>query len=85
MRRELESPTTMLGRVLLLVSCAALSVTACGSDQKPPTAPRGIEIGVMLPDFELVDVNPNSATSGQAISPHRYRGAISAWYFGHAT
>lgn len=37
------------------------------------------------PDFGLVDVNPNSVTSGKTISPRDYTGQISAWYFGHAT
>lgn len=39
----------------------------------------------MVPDFLLDDVNPNSATSGQQVSPRDYLGLISAWYFGHAT
>jgi hypothetical protein len=37
------------------------------------------------PDFGLIDVNPNSVTSGKTISPRDYTGQISAWYFGHAT
>ena len=36
-------------------------------------------------DFSLIDVNPNSATYNQPISPRDYLGQISAWYFGHAT
>jgi hypothetical protein len=36
-------------------------------------------------DFQLVDVNPNSATHNQTISPRDYLGQVSAWYFGHAT
>ena len=36
-------------------------------------------------DFSLVDVNPNSETYNQAISPRDYLGEVSAWYFGHAT
>lgn len=40
---------------------------------------------VPKPDFGLMDVNPNSATSGQTISPRDYVGQVSAWYFGHAT
>jgi hypothetical protein len=38
-----------------------------------------------VPDFALVDVNPNSATYNQQVSPRDYLGQISAWYFGHAT
>jgi hypothetical protein len=38
-----------------------------------------------VPDFLLADVNPNSATHGEQISPRRYVGGVSAWYFGKAT
>ena len=38
-----------------------------------------------LPDFSLVDVNPNSATYNQAVSPRDYLGQVSAWYLGNAT
>ena len=38
-----------------------------------------------VPDFSLVDVNPNSATYNQNVSPRDYLGQTSAWYFGHAT
>jgi len=38
-----------------------------------------------MPDFSLTDVNPNSPTSGQAVSPRDYLEQVSAWYFGHAT
>jgi hypothetical protein len=39
----------------------------------------------IAPDFGIADVNPNSATSGQTISPRDYVGKVSAWYFGHST
>jgi hypothetical protein len=39
----------------------------------------------LVPDFAIADVNPNSATSGQTISPRDYVGSVSAWYFGHST
>lgn len=39
----------------------------------------------LVPDFELVDVNPNSETYNQTVSPRDFLGQISAWYFGHAT
>jgi hypothetical protein len=38
-----------------------------------------------VPDFSLVDMNPASATYGQAVSPHDHLGRVSAWYFGHST
>jgi hypothetical protein len=45
----------------------------------------GSMANVPKPEFALLDVNPNSATSGKTISPRDYTGQISAWYFGHAT
>lgn len=38
-----------------------------------------------MPDFSLTDVNANSPTSNQAVSPRDYLEQVSAWYFGHAT
>jgi hypothetical protein len=38
-----------------------------------------------LPDFSLVDVNANSFSYQETVSPRDYLGQISAWYFGHAT
>ena len=34
-----------------------------------------------VPDFLLADINPNSATIGQNISPRDYLQQISGWYF----
>ena len=42
------------------------------------------KIGLM-PDFTLVDVNPNSGRYQMDVSPRDYLGQRSAWYFGHAT
>ena len=36
-------------------------------------------------EFLLLDVNPNSSSSGQDVSPRDYTGRITAWYFGAAT
>lgn len=41
--------------------------------------------GQQVADFELVDVNPNSTTHNQPVSPRDFLGSVSAWYFGHAT
>lgn len=41
--------------------------------------------GVVMPDFSLIDTNPNSSTHGQSVSPRDYLGQVSGWYFGHAT
>ncbi len=38
-----------------------------------------------MPDFALFDLNPNSPTSGEQVSPRQFLGEISAWYFGHST
>jgi hypothetical protein len=38
-----------------------------------------------VPDFAIADVNPNSATYDQEVSPRDYLGGLSAWYFGLAT
>jgi hypothetical protein len=37
------------------------------------------------PDFEIIDVNPNTPTSQQGISPRDYLGTVSVWYFTHST
>lgn len=42
-------------------------------------------IPVLVPDFAILDANPNSATSGQFVSPRDHLGRVSAWYFGHST
>jgi hypothetical protein len=38
-----------------------------------------------LSNFFLVDVNSNSDTYLEAVSPAAFRGQASAWYFGHST
>jgi hypothetical protein len=37
-----------------------------------------------MPDFALIDVNANSATYNQGISPRDYLEQVSGWYFGEA-
>jgi hypothetical protein len=37
------------------------------------------------PDFLVVDVNPNSPTASQDVSPRDYVGQVSGYYFGAAT
>jgi len=36
-------------------------------------------------DFLLEDVNPNSTTFMQMVSPRDQLGGVSCWYFAHAT
>jgi hypothetical protein len=39
----------------------------------------------MVADFALLDVNPNSTTHNETVSPRDFVGAVSGWYFGQAT
>lgn len=43
------------------------------------------ELRDQAPDFMLIDVNPNSASFEQAVSPRDYLEKVSGWYFAHAT
>jgi hypothetical protein len=42
-------------------------------------------IGQIVPDFQLVDVNPNSATYNTQVSPRDLVGQAGAFYFVHST
>ena len=59
-----------------LLPLALLLVAACGGESSGPT---------IIPDFVLQDVNPNSPTTGQDVSPRDYLGTTSGYYFGAAT
>jgi hypothetical protein len=37
-----------------------------------------------MPDFTLIDVNANSPTANQGVSPRDYLQQVSGWYFGNA-
>jgi hypothetical protein len=65
-----------------VVGALVLGLVACGDDD--PAEPGGLGDGP-VPNFGLVDVNPNSATHDTAVSPRAYLGHASAWYFGHST
>jgi hypothetical protein len=54
----------------------ALLLAACSGSSSGPE---------LVPDFLLADVNPNSPTGGQDVSPRDYVGLTSAYYFGAAT
>ena len=43
------------------------------------------ESGSLVEDFSLIDVNPNSDTFNQSVSPRDSLQHASAWYFGHST
>ena len=55
-------------------------LAACGEEVRKP-----VDTTTPVPDFSLTDVNPNSATHDQAVSPRDHLARVSAWYFGHAT
>ena len=60
-----------------------LAFGGCNSDS--PTKPVVAPPAAVVPDFTIEDVNPNSPTYGDTLSPREYLGQISCWYFGHAT
>ncbi|MBD3161305.1 MAG: hypothetical protein GF346_03805 [Candidatus Eisenbacteria bacterium] len=79
----------MLHFVLRPFAAAALALlvaaSGCGNDDSSePTSsdPSGEEV---VADFAVVDVNPNSSTHEEVVSPRQFLEQISAWYFGHAT
>lgn len=39
----------------------------------------------VVPDFSLADVNPQSASHNDNISPRDFVGDVSGWYFIHTT
>ena len=43
------------------------------------------EPGSRVAEFSLTDVNPNSSTVNQTVSPSDFSQQASAWYFGHST
>ncbi len=47
-------------------------------------APAG-EPAEPLANFSLVDVNPNSSSFNQSVSPAQYEGRVSAWFFAFAS
>ena len=75
--------TQGLKRLVYLMACAMLLAAAACDKKSDPVTP--LPPGDAMPDFSLPDVNPNSATSGQPVSPRQQLGSISGWYFGHST
>jgi hypothetical protein len=73
-----------LTRALTIAAFSLLLFAGC-DDSKKSTDPSDDNTGELMPDFSIQDVNPNSATHDQTISPRQYIGGISCWYFGHAT
>ena len=77
----MKHPNHRLAAVIL--SLAVLLGPGCKEDD--PVRPEPQPPGGAVPDFSLIDVNPNSARHDEAVSPRDYLGSISAYYFGHAT
>jgi len=63
---------------LFAITLAAIALAVSGCSQ------GGVPTGV-VPDFQLVDENPNSSTYTQSVSPRDYLQQVSGWYFIHAT
>jgi hypothetical protein len=42
-------------------------------------------VAAALPDFQLADLNPTSARTGEVVSPRDYLEKVSGWYFTHAS
>ena len=65
-------------RAASVLAIALALALGCGGKTTRPTDYR-------VPDFSLPDVNPNSLTHDQMVSPRQFAGKISGFYFGHAT
>jgi hypothetical protein len=79
MARAKAGRSAIFGAVVWLALASVLG--ACGG--KNPVEPLPAQ--TLVPDFSLPDVNPNSATAGQNVTPRSQLGRVSAWYFGHST
>ena len=59
--------------------CLPLVAMACH-----PAPKVELQVGEVVSDFKLADVNPDSASYQQEVSPRDDLGKVSAWYFGHS-
>ena len=76
-------PARLVGWVV--AGLIAVTFVCGGCSRNPPMITAPLPILTLAPDFSIQDVNPNSTTHGQDVSPRAQLGKISAWYFGHAT
>jgi hypothetical protein len=60
-------------RYRTILTPALLLALACSSSTDP------------MPDFVLLDVNPDSASHEDPVSPRDYLGHVTGWYFGSTT
>jgi hypothetical protein len=44
-----------------------------------------LDRSVPMPNFSLVDKNPNSPDIGEYFAPRQFIGRVSGWYFSHST
>ena len=65
------------------IAIAAILAACTAAEEVEETIP--FEVGDLMPDFALVDENPNSATWGESVSTSDHRNRPSAWYFLHST
>ena len=63
---------------LVVAGCIALGVVGCRSSVAPTA-------GTPFPSFALMDVNPQSASTGRTVMEDRLSGPAAVVYFGHAT
>lgn len=68
---------------LTVLALAWLLGSSCG-DGKKATKPEVMPPD-RVPDFAIIDANPNSSSYGDTISPRIFLGKVSCWYFGHST
>lgn len=77
--------TTLALAGLLAAGCGeAVDDGLGGRDAGGPVADSGVG-DQPLPDFSLVDTNPTSPYSGEAVSPRQFLQQVSGWYFTHAS
>ena len=69
--------------LVLAAGLAACGGGGGGSEFGPAGPP--LTIGAVAPDWSAPDVNPSSPLWNTLVSPRQRLGAVSAWYFGHAT
>ncbi len=83
--RRIDAPRSF-APISVISTLALVATLGCSDEQKAPADPTGDTGGAeVVSDFSLTDVNPNSATHDESVSPRTFEGRVSAWYFGHAT
>jgi hypothetical protein len=71
--------------VLAVIGISILPV-ACSDDDGEETIMGPVaHPDDAVPDFSILDINPDSPRYDEMVSPRDYVGQISAYYFGHAT